>query len=85
MTVVIEVNRREGDHMMMLQLWMMKAQMKLREFCEKEDGDVNIVSIVVLIGIAILLAIIFRKHIENLLNTLFGQIENNASNAITPN
>lgn len=85
MTIVIEVIRREGDHMMMLQLWMMKAQMKLREFCEKEDGDVNIVSIVVLIGIAILLAIIFRGHIENLLNTLFGQIENNATDAITPN
>lgn len=70
--------------MMMLQLWMMKAQMKLREFCKKEDGDVNIVSIVVLIGIAILLAIIFRDKIEELLNALFRQIENNATDAITP-
>lgn len=69
--------------MMMLQLWMMKAQMKLRKFCEKEDGDVNIVSIVVLIGIAILLAIIFREHIENLLDTLFTQIENNATKAFS--
>lgn len=69
--------------MMMLQMWMLQAKMKLQEFCKKEDGDVNVVSIVVLIGIAVLLAIIFRGAISNLLNTLFGTIENNATNAIS--
>ena len=48
-----------------------------------ENGDVNVVSIVVLIGIAVLLAIIFRGAITNLLNTLFGTIENNATKAIS--
>ncbi len=69
--------------MMLLQMWMLQAKMKLQEFCKKEDGDVNVVSIVVLIGIAVLLAIIFRGAITNLLNTLFGTIENNAVNAIS--
>ncbi len=59
------------------------ASSKVRDFLRKENGDVNIVSIVVLIGIAVLLAIIFRKAIGNLLNNLFNTINTNASNAIT--
>lgn len=59
------------------------AQCKVRDFVKKENGDVNIVSIVVLIGIAVLLAIIFRKAIANLINSLFNTIGNNANNAIT--
>jgi len=59
-----------------------KAKKKVVDFFSKEDGDVNIVSIVVLIGIAVLLAILFRGAISNLLNSLFGTIENNATNAI---
>lgn len=59
------------------------AQFKVREFFSKENGDVNIVSIVVLIGIAVLLAILFRGAISNLLNSLFSTIQNNATNAIT--
>ncbi len=61
---------------------MFKAESKIREFISEENGEVNIVAIVVLIGIAVLLAIIFRGAIENLLKTLFGTIENNAINAI---
>lgn len=59
-----------------------KAGMKLREFFSKEDGEVNIVAIVILIGIAVLLAIIFKGAISNLLNTLFETIETNAEGAI---
>lgn len=58
------------------------AQFKFKEFAEKENGDVNIVSIVVLIGIAVLLAIIFRKAVANLINGLFNTIGKNANNAI---
>jgi hypothetical protein len=68
----------------MLEMWMLKAQMKLKEFCKKENGDVNVVSIVVLIGIAVVLAIIFRGAISNLLNTLFKSIEGNATNVVKP-
>lgn len=59
-----------------------KAGMKLREFFSKEDGEVNIVAIVILIGIAVLLAILFKGHISNLLNSLFDTITNNAKGAI---
>lgn len=58
------------------------AQCKFSDFVKKENGDVNIVSIVVLIGIAVLLALIFRKAIGNLINDLFNTIGNNANNAI---
>lgn len=60
----------------------MVAQYKFADFLKKEDGDVNIVSIVVLIGIAVVLAIIFRKAIINLINNLFKQINTNANGAI---
>lgn len=61
------------------------AKAKMSEFMKKENGDVNIVSIVVLIGIAVVLALIFRKAISNLINSLFNTIGNNANNAINPN
>lgn len=56
--------------------------MKAREFCTKEDGDVNIVSIVVLIGIAVALAVIFRRQVGDLINSLFSTINTHAQNAI---
>ena len=67
----------------MIQTWILMAQLKLREFCSKENGDVNVVSIVVLIGIAVLLALIFKGAISNLLNSLFSTIQGNATNAIS--
>lgn len=42
----------------------------------------SIVTIVVLIGIAILLAVVFRKQIETLLNTLFSSINKSGTDAI---
>ena len=55
---------------------------KIDEFFHKESGEVNVVAIVVLIGIAVLLAIIFRTQITSLLNSLFSSIKTNASSAI---
>ena len=57
-------------------------QIWFNDLMAKEDGDVNIVSIVVLIGIAVLLAVLFRKNIEKLLNSLFQTIFNNANKAV---
>ena len=68
--------------MSMVHYFATKAAMKFHDFFSKENGEVNIVAIVVLIGIAVLLAIVFRGAITNLLNSLFGTIENNAQNAI---
>lgn len=56
---------------------------KIRDFFNKEDGAVDIVAIVVLIGIAVILAILFKDAITGLLNNMFGTIEQNATNAIS--
>lgn len=59
------------------------AKMKVKEFFENESGEVNIVTIVVLIGIAVALALIFKTQITKLLNTLFSTITQNAESAIS--
>ena len=59
------------------------ARLKLRQLFSDEKGEVNIVAIVVLIGIAVLLALFFKEQIEGLLETLFGTIRDSATNAIT--
>ncbi len=71
--------------MMMQQLSMcaFMAKRKLKELFTDERGEVNIVAIVVLIGIAVLLALVFKKQIEGLLDSLFSEIGKNAKNAIT--
>lgn len=59
------------------------ARLKLRQLFSDEKGEVNIVAIVVLIGIAVLLALFFKEQIEGLLGTLFGTIKDSATSAIT--
>ncbi len=59
-----------------------KAQCKAHDFLTKEDGDVNIVSIVVIIGIVILLAVLFKDEIAKLLKDMFDTIGGNANNVI---
>lgn len=48
----------------------------------EEDGDVNVVAIVVLIGVAVLLAIVFKDAIGSLIKNLLNTITNNASNVV---
>lgn len=68
--------------MNMLMGMVLKAQSKVESFFKKEDGEVNIIAIVVLIGIAILLALIFKNRIATLINSLFDTIDQNAQNAV---
>ena len=62
-------------------LWFM-AKYKMHAFLTDEDGDVNIVSMVVLIGIAVLLAIVLRDAIKSLITSLLKTIEKNATDAV---
>ena len=62
-------------------LW---AHAKFNKLLRDEKGEVNIVAIVILIGIAVALAVIFRGAIVNLTKTLLNQITGNANNAIQP-
>lgn len=63
-------------------LLMFRTKRKIQEFLTDETGELNIVVIVVLIGIAILLAIFFKEQIETLLKSLFGTITKSANNAV---
>ena len=65
-----------------LKLMALSAKCALRRFFTKENGDVNVVSIVVLIGIAVVLAIIFRDAISSLIEDLLDTIKGNAEGAI---
>lgn len=61
----------------------MKAKLAISNFLCDEEGDVNVVSIVVLIGIAVLLAVFFKEQIMGLLTTLFGTITEKATDAVS--
>ena len=62
---------------------MMFIKAKLQRFLNDERGDVNIVSIVVLIGVAVLLAIVFKDAIGGLLTSLLDTIKGNAGDVVT--
>lgn len=62
---------------------MMFVKAKLQRFLHDERGDVNIVSIVVLIGVAVLLAIVFKDAIGGLLTSLLDTIKGNAGSLVT--
>ncbi len=58
------------------------AKMKLKDLFTDEKGEVNIVATVVLIGVAVLLAIVFKDQIGNLLTNLLNTINGNASTVV---
>ena len=62
----------------------LNAQSKVKNFVAEERGDVNVVSMVVLIGIAIMLAVLFKGTIGNIAKDLLGDISNQASNVMDP-
>ena len=55
---------------------------KVMKLINAEEGEVNIVTTVVLIGIAVALAVIFKGHVTNLVNTLMVNITSSATNAV---
>lgn len=67
----------------MLDMYLLPLKLKVKKFFTNEDGDTNIVSMVVLIGIAVLLAIVFKDAIAKLIKDLLDAISGNASNAAT--
>lgn len=66
----------------MIQLAAMTVSTKIRAFAKEEKGAVDIVAIVVLIGIAVLLATVFKESIEELLRGLFKEITSGATEAV---
>lgn len=68
------------QYLFLLKLWFMS---RFNQFIKDERGDVNIVSIVVIIGIAVVLAIIFKDAISSLIQTLLNTITGGAINAVS--
>ncbi|MEN2774826.1 Flp1 family type IVb pilin [Acetivibrio clariflavus] len=58
------------------------AKAKLAKWFSDEKGEVNIIATVVLMGIAVILAILFKEKVKELLGVLFEALTNNAKDAI---
>ena len=56
---------------------------KLNNAFRKEDGAVDTIAIVILIAIAVALAIIFRKQLKTLFDTLWATISGNAVDSVS--
>lgn len=48
------------------------ARLKVKDFFKDESGAVDIVAIVVLMGIVVLVALVFKKQLTNLVTNLFA-------------
>ena len=68
--------------MNMLNMFLLTLKLRAEEFFTNEDGDTNIVSMVVLIGIAVLLAIVFKDAIGSLIESLLETITRNAEDVV---
>lgn len=55
---------------------------KMMRFMNEEKGEVNIVTTVVLIGIAVTLALVFKEKIGQLLETLITAVSAKAESAV---
>lgn len=64
-----------------MNLLCIRAKAALHNFFADEKGAVDLVTIVVLIAIAIVLAFFFREQIKGVLDTIFGGIRDNAAKA----
>lgn len=64
-------------------LWRMKENVKeaVHDFFTDEQGDTNLISIIIVLVIVIALAVVFRKNIANLVNGLWTKIFEDAGTA----
>ncbi len=60
-----------------------KAKMAMQKFFTKENGEVNVVAIVVLIAVAVVLALLLKDQIAGVIRRLIQQIESKAGQALT--
>lgn len=68
--------------LMMANAFLFGLKAKAQQFFRKENGEVNVVAIVVLIGVAVVLALIFKNQISEMLTTLIGKIKGKALGAV---
>lgn len=68
---------------MLLNGLIIRGKVLFNRFLRDEEGDVNVVSIVVLIGVAVLLAVVFKKQAKKLIDTLFETIGTKAGTTVS--
>lgn len=61
------------------QLW--KVGEEVRRFVREEEGDTNVISIIVVLVIVLGLAIVFKDKIKELVDTLWNSVTDNANKA----
>lgn len=59
------------------------AMIHIKNFFTDEKGAVDLVAVVVLIGIALALAVIFRKRIGQVLENMFSSIDENSTKGMS--
>jgi len=82
-----------GDMLLNAEVWMMMQAKRAKEgihnaltgFFKDEQGDTNMISIIIILVIVVALAIVFRKNIAALANNLWNQIFQDAGKATNTN
>ena len=59
-----------------------ELQRRFNEFMYDENGEVNIVAMIVILAIAIALAVVFRKQIKELFDNIWKAITDNTTGAL---
>ena len=67
----------------MLQNKLWRASEKIKEFMTDEEGDTNVISIIVVLVIVLGLAIVFKDKIKELVDKLWTSVTSNAEKATT--
>lgn len=60
----------------------LKAKQMVTNFFYDEQGDVNIVSMIVLMGVAVILALVFKDKLTIIIEKLTGSVSEQADKAI---
>ena len=61
----------------------MEAREAMKRAMKDENGETNIIAIIIILAIVILLAILFRSQLFSLFNRIWGSLSGNADVAIS--
>lgn len=71
----------EFEVMLQNKLW--RASEKIKDFIMDEEGDTNVISIIVVLAIVLGLAIVFKEKLQTLVETLWTSVSGKATEATT--
>lgn len=66
-----------------MNVWCNYVWFKFKNFFKSEKGAIDIIAVVVMIGIVVLVAIVFREQLEKLVNDLFLTITKNSTKVVS--